>query len=81
MGVIGWVLLNLLIGWLAGAYWREHGFGLTRLDIQVTLAIVAGWWLNLVLGADIAASLALLPALTVVAAAPALIIRARAPLW
>lgn len=81
MGALELVVASILIGWLAGAWWRERGYGLTRLDWQVTLALLAGWWTSTLVPADLALPLLLVPILAIAAAAPALVIRARSPLW
>lgn len=51
MEILGWVIIGLICGWLAGEVMRNHGFALL-VDIVVgivgailggLLAVVAGW--------------------------------------
>lgn len=46
--LVGWVLLGLLAGWIAGLITRGHGFGcLGNVAIGLVGAVVGGWLFSL----------------------------------
>jgi uncharacterized membrane protein YeaQ/YmgE (transglycosylase-associated protein family) len=43
-GIIGWLLVGLLAGWLAGTLSRGHGFGcITNVILGLIGAVLGGW--------------------------------------
>jgi uncharacterized membrane protein YeaQ/YmgE (transglycosylase-associated protein family) len=54
MSVIGWIVLGLIAGWLAGQFMRGGGYGIIG-DIVLGIlgAIVGGWLTGQLLGRDI----------------------------
>jgi uncharacterized membrane protein YeaQ/YmgE (transglycosylase-associated protein family) len=53
MTIIGWIVLGLIAGWLAGMLMRGGGYGIIG-DIVLGIlgAIVGGWLTGLLLGRD-----------------------------
>ena len=53
MTIIGWIVLGLVAGWLAGLLMRGGGYGIVG-DIVLGIlgAIVGGWLTGVVLGRD-----------------------------
>ncbi|HTD77405.1 MAG TPA: GlsB/YeaQ/YmgE family stress response membrane protein [Chloroflexota bacterium] len=53
MSVIGWIVLGLIAGWLAGQFMRGGGYGIIG-DIVLGIlgAIVGGWLTGVLLGRD-----------------------------
>ena len=48
MGLISWIIVGLVAGWLAGLIWKGGGFGLIgNLVVGVVGAILGGWILGL----------------------------------
>jgi len=54
MSIIGWIVLGLIAGWLAGQFMRGGGYGIIG-DIVLGIlgAIVGGWLTGVLLGRDI----------------------------
>jgi uncharacterized membrane protein YeaQ/YmgE (transglycosylase-associated protein family) len=54
MTIIGWIVLGLIAGWLAGLLMRGGGYGIIG-DIVLGIlgAIVGGWLTGLLLGRDL----------------------------
>jgi uncharacterized membrane protein YeaQ/YmgE (transglycosylase-associated protein family) len=53
MTIIGWIVLGLIAGWLAGLLMRGGGYGLIGdLVLGILGAIVGGWLTGLLLGRD-----------------------------
>ena len=54
MSIIGWIVLGLIAGWLAGQVMRGGGYGIIG-DIVLGIigAVVGGWLTGVVLGADL----------------------------
>jgi len=53
MTIIGWIVLGLLAGWIAGLLMRGGGYGLIGdLILGILGAIVGGWLTGLLLGRD-----------------------------
>lgn len=47
--LVGWILLGLLAGWIAGLITRGHGFGcLGNVAIGLIGAVVGGWLFSLI---------------------------------
>jgi len=43
-GLIGWIVIGLLAGWLAGKLSRGRGFGcLTNVILGLIVAVIGGW--------------------------------------
>jgi uncharacterized membrane protein YeaQ/YmgE (transglycosylase-associated protein family) len=54
MSIIGWIVLGLIAGWLAGMIMRGGGYGLIGdIVLGVLGAIIGGWITGAVLGADL----------------------------
>lgn len=53
MSIIGWIVLGLIAGWLAGLVMRGGGYGILG-DIVVGIigAVIGGWITGAVLGAN-----------------------------
>ena len=53
MSILGWIVLGLVAGWLAGQFMRGGGYGLIG-DIVLGIlgAIVGGWITSALLGRD-----------------------------
>lgn len=53
MSVIGWIVLGLIAGWLAGQFMRGGGYGIIG-DIVLGIlgALVGGWLTGTLLGRD-----------------------------
>jgi len=53
MSVIGWIVLGLIAGWLAGQFMRGGGYGIIG-DIVLGIlgALVGGWLTGMLLGRD-----------------------------
>ncbi|HPA71436.1 MAG: GlsB/YeaQ/YmgE family stress response membrane protein [Spirochaetes bacterium] len=48
MGLISWIIVGLVAGWLAGLIWKGGGFGLIgNLVVGVVGAILGGWILGI----------------------------------
>jgi uncharacterized membrane protein YeaQ/YmgE (transglycosylase-associated protein family) len=54
MTIIGWIVLGLIAGWLAGMLMRGGGYGIIG-DIVLGIlgAVVGGWLTGLLLGRDL----------------------------
>jgi uncharacterized membrane protein YeaQ/YmgE (transglycosylase-associated protein family) len=53
MTIIGWIVLGLVAGWLAGMLMRGGGYGLVGdIILGILGAIVGGWLTGLLLGRD-----------------------------
>lgn len=54
MSIIGWILLGLIAGWLAGQFMRGGGYGIVG-DIVLGIigAIVGGFLSSVLLGVDV----------------------------
>jgi uncharacterized membrane protein YeaQ/YmgE (transglycosylase-associated protein family) len=54
MSIIGWIILGLLAGWLAGKIMRGSGYGFLG-DVLLGLlgAVVGGWITGALLGVDV----------------------------
>jgi uncharacterized membrane protein YeaQ/YmgE (transglycosylase-associated protein family) len=54
MSIIGWIILGLLAGWLAGKIMRGSGYGfLGDIVLGILGAIVGGWITGVLLGVDV----------------------------
>jgi len=54
MSIIGWIILGLLAGWLAGKIMRGSGYGfLGDIVLGIVGAIVGGWITGALLGIDV----------------------------
>ena len=54
MTIIGWIVLGLVAGWLAGMLMRGGGYGIVGdIILGILGAIVGGWLTGLVLGRDL----------------------------
>ena len=53
MSIIGWIVLGLIAGWLAGQFMRGSGYGIIG-DIVLGIlgALVGGWLTSALLGRD-----------------------------
>ena len=53
MSIIGWIILGLIAGWLAGQFMRGGGYGIVG-DIVLGIlgALVGGWITSALLGRD-----------------------------
>ena len=48
MGVISWIILGLIAGWLAGFFVNKPGSGIwMNIALGIVGAVVGGWLLNL----------------------------------
>ncbi len=54
MGIIAWIVLGLLAGWIAGLIMRGGGYGIVG-DIVLGIlgALVGGWITSALLGVDV----------------------------
>ena len=53
MTILGWIVLGLLAGWIAGLLMRGGGYGLIGdLILGILGAIVGGWLTGMLLGRD-----------------------------
>lgn len=53
MTIIGWIVLGLVAGWLAGMLMRGGGYGIVGdIILGILGAIVGGWLTGLLLGRD-----------------------------
>jgi uncharacterized membrane protein YeaQ/YmgE (transglycosylase-associated protein family) len=53
MTIIGWIVLGLIAGWLAGMLMRGGGYGIVGdIILGILGAIVGGWLTGLLLGRD-----------------------------
>ena len=54
MSIIGWIILGLLAGWLAGKIMRGSGYGFLG-DVLLGLlgAVIGGWITGALLGVDV----------------------------
>jgi uncharacterized membrane protein YeaQ/YmgE (transglycosylase-associated protein family) len=53
MTIIGWIVLGLMAGWLAGLIMRGGGYGIIGdIILGIVGAIVGGWLTGLLLGTD-----------------------------
>jgi uncharacterized membrane protein YeaQ/YmgE (transglycosylase-associated protein family) len=54
MGILSWIILGLLAGWLAGMFMKGGGYGILG-DIVVGIlgALVGGWLFSILLGWDV----------------------------
>ena len=54
MSIIGWIILGLLAGWLAGKIMRGSGYGFVGdIVLGIVGAIVGGWITGALLGIDV----------------------------
>ena len=54
MSIIGWIVLGLLAGWIAGMVMRGGGYGiLGDIVLGILGAIVGGWITGILTGADL----------------------------
>lgn len=54
MSIIGWIILGLLAGWLAGKIMRGSGYGfLGDIVLGILGAIIGGWITGALLGVDV----------------------------
>ncbi len=54
MTIIGWIVLGLIAGWLAGLLMRGGGYGIIGdIILGILGAIVGGWLTGLLLGRDL----------------------------
>jgi uncharacterized membrane protein YeaQ/YmgE (transglycosylase-associated protein family) len=54
MSIIGWIILGLLAGWIAGKIMRGSGYGfLGDILLGILGAIVGGWITGALLGIDV----------------------------
>jgi uncharacterized membrane protein YeaQ/YmgE (transglycosylase-associated protein family) len=54
MSIIGWIILGLLAGWLAGKIMRGSGYGfLGDIVLGIVGAIVGGWITGALVGIDV----------------------------
>jgi uncharacterized membrane protein YeaQ/YmgE (transglycosylase-associated protein family) len=54
MGILSWILVGLIAGWLAGKVMKGSGFGLLGdILIGVVGALVGGWLTGSVLGLNV----------------------------
>jgi uncharacterized membrane protein YeaQ/YmgE (transglycosylase-associated protein family) len=54
MGIIAWILLGLIAGWLAGQFMRGGGYGLVGdIVLGIVGAIVGGFLASSLLGLDV----------------------------
>ena len=54
MSIIGWIILGLLAGWIAGKIMRGSGYGfLGDIVLGILGAIVGGWITGALLGVDV----------------------------
>ena len=53
MSIVGWIVLGLIAGWLAGQFMRGGGYGVVG-DIVLGIlgALVGGWLTSALLGRD-----------------------------
>ena len=54
MGILSWIILGLLAGWLAGMFMKGGGYGILG-DIVVGIlgALIGGWLSSMLLGVDV----------------------------
>jgi len=53
MSVLGWIVLGLIAGWLAGQFMRGSGYGIIGdIVLGVLGALVGGWVTSALLGRD-----------------------------
>lgn len=53
MTIIGWIVLGLIAGWLAGMLMRGGGYGIVGdIVLGIVGAIVGGWLTGMLLGRD-----------------------------
>jgi len=54
MSIIGWIILGLLAGWIAGKIMRGSGYGfLGDILLGILGAIIGGWITGALLGIDV----------------------------
>jgi uncharacterized membrane protein YeaQ/YmgE (transglycosylase-associated protein family) len=54
MGILGWILLGLIAGWLAGVLVKGSGYGVIGDIILGSLgALVGGWITSTLMGVDV----------------------------
>ena len=54
MGILSWILLGLVAGWLAGQFMKGGGYGLVGdIVMGVIGAVVGGWLSSTLLGIDV----------------------------
>jgi uncharacterized membrane protein YeaQ/YmgE (transglycosylase-associated protein family) len=54
MGILGWIILGLIAGWLAGVLVKGSGYGIVG-DIVLGIlgALVGGWIASTLMGLDV----------------------------
>lgn len=53
MSIVGWIVLGLLAGWIAGMIMRGGGYGIIGdMVLGILGAIVGGWLTGMLLGRD-----------------------------
>jgi uncharacterized membrane protein YeaQ/YmgE (transglycosylase-associated protein family) len=54
MGILGWILLGLLAGWLAGVLVKGSGYGVIGdIILGILGALVGGWITSTLMGVDV----------------------------
>ena len=54
MGILSWIVLGLVAGWLAGQFMKGGGYGLIGdIVMGVIGAVVGGWLSSTLLGIDV----------------------------
>ena len=79
MSIIGWIVLGLLAGWIAGMVMRGGGYGLLG-DIVLGIlgAIIGGWITGILTGTDLVNGFNLISLIVAVLGAVVLIAISRA---
>jgi uncharacterized membrane protein YeaQ/YmgE (transglycosylase-associated protein family) len=54
MGILGWILLGLIAGWLAGVLVKGSGYGVIGdIILGILGALVGGWITSTLMGVDV----------------------------
>lgn len=54
MGIVAWIILGLIAGWLAGLIMRGAGYGLLgNIVLGILGALIGGWITSALLGVDV----------------------------